>query len=280
VSRPRPARLAAFACGGSASASISHAGRSLDSTAVKLLALDFDGVVSDSAREAFAVARETYLDLRPDSPLRHADETALWRQFLALMPLGNRAEDYATALAAIDAGVELPDQASYDAYRNARDPAWLRAFHRRFYQVRTAFSESDREVWLSLLAPYPPLLELLRRRAGDCEYAIASAKDRASVGILLAQYGIADLFEPERVVDKEAGVTKDAHLTRLADLCGLDFAEITFVDDKVNHLDIVAPLGVRCALAAWGYNGPREHRLAREHGHLLCTLEDFEQQIF
>lgn len=247
---------------------------------MKLLALDFDGVLSDSAREAFAVARRTYLELRPESALRRADEASLWGAFLELMPLGNRAEDYATALAAIDAGVELPDQAAYDAYRDAQDPAWLRAFHRRFYQVRTAFSESDRDAWLALLGPYPRILELLRRRAGDCAYAIASAKDRASVGILLAHYGVADLFPPERIVDKEAGVTKDAHIERLAGICGLDFAKITFVDDKVNHLDTVAPLGARCALAAWGYNGPREHRLAIERGHLLCTLDDVEGQLF
>jgi hypothetical protein len=42
----------------------------------------------------------------------------------------------------------------------------------------------------------------------------------------------------------------------------------------------VAGLGVRCALAAWGYNGPREHRLARAHGHLVCTLERVEAQLF
>lgn len=249
---------------------------------MKLLALDFDGVVSDSAREAFAVARRTYTDLRPSSSLRAAAEEPLWRAFLALMPLGNRAEDYAAALAAIDAGVddELADQAAYDAWRGAQDPGWLRAFHRRFYEVRTALSEADPEGWLAMLGPYPRLLEVLRRRAGSCEYAIASAKDRRSVGILLAHYGVAALFPPELVVDKEAGVTKDAHLAHLARLRGLDYAEITFVDDKVNHLDTVARLGVRCALAAWGYNGPREHRLARAHGHLLCTLEDFEAQLF
>ncbi len=247
---------------------------------MKLLALDFDGVLSDSAREAFAVARRTYGELQPESPLRRADEASLWRAFLELMPLGNRAEDYATALAAIDAGVELPDQTAYDAYRDAQDPGWLRAFHRHFYQVRSAFAESDRAAWLALLGPYPQMLELLRRRAGDCEYAIASAKDRASVGILLEHYGVADLFEPELIVDKEAGVTKDAHIGRLARLRGLDCAEITFVDDKVNHLDVVAPLGARCALAGWGYNGPREHRLAVERGHLLCTLDDVESLLF
>lgn len=247
---------------------------------MKLLALDFDGVLADSAREAFAVARRAYGELRPDSPLRRADEAELWRAFLELMPLGNRAEDYATALAAIDAGIELPDQAAYDAYRDAQDPDWLRAFHRRFYQVRTDLSESDRDAWLALLGPYPQILELLRRRAGACEYAIASAKDRASVGILLAHYGVADLFPTELIVDKEAGVTKDAHVARLAGLRDLDFAEITFVDDKVNHLDTVGPLGARCALAAWGYNGPREHRLAVARGYLLCTLEDVERQLF
>jgi phosphoglycolate phosphatase-like HAD superfamily hydrolase len=249
---------------------------------VKLLALDFDGVVSDSAREAFVVARRTYTDLRPASPLRHAPEDRLWRAFLALMPLGNRAEDYAAALAAIDAGVddEITDQAAYDAWREAQDPAWLRAFHKRFYQVRDALSEADRDAWLAMLGPYPRLLEILRRRAGACEYAIASAKDRRSVGILLAHYGIADLFAPDAIVDKEAGVTKDLHLAHLARLRGLDYGEITFVDDKVNHLDSVAPLGVRCALAAWGYNGAREHRLARARGHLLCTLDDVEAQLF
>jgi hypothetical protein len=52
------------------------------------------------------------------------------------------------------------------------------------------------------------------------------------------------------------------------------------VDDKLNHLEAVAPLGVRCALAAWGYNGPREHAAAAERGFLVCTLEDVEGKLF
>jgi hypothetical protein len=55
---------------------------------------------------------------------------------------------------------------------------------------------------------------------------------------------------------------------------------MTFVDDKVNHLDAVAPLGVRCALSAWGYNGPREHELARARGYRVCSLADVESQLF
>jgi phosphoglycolate phosphatase-like HAD superfamily hydrolase len=247
---------------------------------MKLLVLDFDGVISDSGREAFAVARRTYLETRPDSSLRHRDDEALYAAFVEIMPLGNRAEDFAVALAAIEAGVALPDQAAYDAYYAAQDLRSLRAFHERFYTVRTAFSRADPAGWLALLQPYPRFLEVLRRRAGVCRYAIATAKDRRSVRVLLREYGVADLFPEGLVLDKEAGVTKVAHHEHLARHCGVAYAEMTFVDDKVNHLDAVAALGVRCALSAWGYNGPREHQLAHARGHRVCSLDDVESQLF
>jgi phosphoglycolate phosphatase-like HAD superfamily hydrolase len=110
--------------------------------------------------------------------------------------------------------------------------------------------------------------------------AIATAKDRASVRALLDAYGIADLFDDARLLDKETGVSKSAHLEKLQRDFNVDFGEITFVDDKVNHLDAVAGLGVRCALATWGYNGEREVRLARERGYLVCTLDEVEGQLF
>jgi len=247
---------------------------------MKLLVLDFDGVISDSGREAFAVARRTYLEQRPDSPLQGRDDDALYAEFVAIMPLGNRAEDFAVALASIEAGVALPDQHAYDAYYAEQDLRWLRAFHERFYQVRTAFSHADPGGWLALLRPYPRFLETLRRRAGACRYAIATAKDRRSVRVLLREYGVADLFPEDLVLDKEAGVTKVAHHEHLARHCDVAYAEMTFVDDKVTHLDAVAALGVRCALSAWGYNGPREHQLARARGHRVCSLDDVEVQLF
>jgi phosphoglycolate phosphatase-like HAD superfamily hydrolase len=247
---------------------------------VKLLSLDFDGVLADSAREAFAVSLRAWRALRPASKLGERDPAALYRDFLALMPLGNRAEDYGVALAAIEAGAALPDQAAYDAFHAAQDPEWLHRFHARFYLEREALSEEDPRGWRAMLGAYPALLAILRRRAGAARYAIATAKDRRSVGILLADYGVADLFEPALILDKEAGVTKVAHHEHLALATGLPYAEMTFVDDKVNHLDAVHALGVRCVLAAWGYNGPREHALARAHGHLVCGLDDFEGAVF
>ena len=248
---------------------------------MKALALDFDGVISDSAREAFRVALRTWAALRPESGLpERGDDPALYRAFLGIMPLGNRAEDYGTALAAIEEGVSLPDQAAYDAFQARLRPEWLRAFHRRFYREREAWAAADPEGWRALMRAYPGVPDVLRRRAGEAALAIATSKDRRSVRRLLEGYGLADLFPEERVLDKEAGVSKRTHVELLKDDLGVPAREITFVDDKVSHLQAVAPVGARCVLAAWGYNGERERRIARQEGFLVCPLEEFEARVF
>jgi phosphoglycolate phosphatase-like HAD superfamily hydrolase len=259
---------------------------------VKVLALDFDGVISDSATESFVVAVRTYGALYPDSQIASlAGELhgvtgerirvhPLYRDFLALMPLGNRAEDFGVVLHMLEAGEWVEDQGGYDARRAAMPAAFARAFHQRFYRERAALREADPEAWARLLGPYPPIIDLIRRRARDARLCIATAKDRPSVELLLDLYGIAELFPPEHVVDKEHGTTKRAHLGALRDRLCIEFPEITFVDDKLNHLEDVASLGVRCVLAAWGYNGERERRLARRAGHLVCSLADAEEKLF
>ena len=247
---------------------------------MQALVLDFDGVLADSAPECFEVALRTYADLVPGARLREREQGALFRGFLELMPLGNRAEDFGVALAALDQGAWLPDQAAYDSYVRARPAEWLGEFHRRFYQHRGAFAAADPAGWRALNAPYGGFLALLERHAGRVRLALATAKDRASVRALLTDWGAAHLCPEELVLDKEVGESKVAHLEHARDRLGLPFAEITFVDDKVNHLDAVSPLGVRCGLAAWGYNGPREHALARARGYLICALEDAEALLF
>lgn len=260
-----------------------------------VLVLDFDGVICSSAREVTAVAVEAYRDLAPRSALvaavderRHGrpwpdyDVAAdpVFEPFLELLPLGNRAEDFGVACRAVEAGVELADQAAYDRYFDTVDAGWRRRYHEAFYAARTRLREADLDGWLALHRDYPLFSELLRRRGGDVVPAIATAKDRTSVRLLLERFGLAELFPDQRLLDKEAGVSKRAHLERLADRLGCAFRDMTFVDDKVNHLESVAPLGVRPVLAGWGFNGPREHAAARDRGWTVARLDDAEAVLF
>ena len=255
--------------------------QSLASGTVRVLALDFDGVICDSARECFAVALRAHVALRPASPLRgREDDPALFARFVELMPLGNRAEDFGVALEVLVDGVPVSSQADYDAFYRTRAPAALHAFHERFYAMRSAWAQADPAGWLARMAPYPGVCAFLRRSAARVALGLATAKDRSSVRALLGSYGVADLFPEERVLDKETGVRKRAHVAELARRLAVPVAEITFLDDKVTHLDDVAALGARCALAAWGYNGARERSEAAGRGYLVCTLEDLEAQLF
>ena len=249
---------------------------------MKALALDFDGVISDSAPEAFVVAVRTFREEVPDCGFASSaeDDAALYARFLEIMPLGNRAEDYGVALAAIDGGVSLPDQPAYDAFYRTLDRERLRSFHKRFYRVRHAWTEADPAGWFARIQPYVGICDWLRRRSGDVRLAVATAKDRRSVGRLLEHYGVADLFGEGWVHDKDSGVSKRAHIEAIALRAGCAAAEVTFVDDKVNHLVDVAGIGARCVLAGWGYNSRREHELAREAGFPIASLEHLDEVLF
>jgi phosphoglycolate phosphatase-like HAD superfamily hydrolase len=250
-----------------------------------ILALDFDGVVCDSLREIVAVATQAYLRLEPDASVvrdlaqRGVDDPR-FRAFRRLVPLGNRAEDFGLALAALQNSISITNQEEYDHYRRAFSADWIETYHKVFYRCRRELIEASPERWLVLHRPFTSFLELLDAHASTNTYAIATAKDGASVRRLLEHFGVLDLFRSELIFDKDVGVTKTSHLRALSDQLGCPMAAITFVDDKLNHLQKVRPLGVRPVLATWGYNTPREHRLARERGIPIATLTTAAAELF
>lgn len=260
-----------------------------------VLALDFDGVLCDSSREVFVVAVDTYAAQESGSDLIGALEPLrddavgggdvfrsdpLYLTFTDLLPLGNRAEDFGVSLLALELGATVGDQRSYDAFYRTLDSEWLTSFHRRFYEARSRLRAEDPAGWLKLHLPYPGLAETLRRHKGPTEPAVATAKDARSVQLLLDELGMADLFEPELILDKQTGVEKTRHLEILCERTGVEFADITFVDDKVNHLVKVSRLGVRPVLAGWGFNTGREHALARDLGYDVAELDTADTVLF
>ena len=260
-----------------------------------ILALDFDGVLCDSSREVFVVAVDTYAALEPDSrllgqliPLRnHAAgggsehlDTEIYRRFRDLLPLGNRAEDFGVSLQAVENDATINNQEAYDAYYRVIGQPWLDQFHRRFYECRGSLREGDVQRWLQLHLPFPGLADTLRRHKERTLPAVATAKDNRSVRLLLDELGFDDVFDSKFILDKETGVEKTHHLRVLHERTGAEFEDITFVDDKVNHLVRVAELGVRPVLAGWGFNTDREHALAQQLGFEVADLDSADEILF
>jgi len=190
-----------------------------------------------------------------------------------------RAEDFGVALRALELGLELPDQAAYDAFYRSLHQGWLEAYHATFYEVRDRLRTADSARWLTLNDGYPPFTAFLKRAADRFAIAILTARDRASLDVLLDHLGVAAIIPRHLRLDKEAGLHKTSHLSQLADRLQVTFPEITFVDDKVNHLERVAPLGVRPVLAGWGLNTPREHARAMALGFPVARLDALDSVL-
>ena len=174
----------------------------------------------------------------------------------------------------------MEELAAYDSWYGHQDSPWLDQYHHSIYAFRSLFSREDPQHRIQSKRPYPDLPPLLRQQAEKVRYAIATAKDRRSVEAVLRRHGLDDLFPADLLFDKEPGKSKDAHLREIRKRLDLPFSELNFIDDKVNLIDAVAPMGVRCALAGWGYNGPREIELARSRGYVVCMLDDLDQTLF
>ncbi len=190
------------------------------------------------------------------------------------------AEDFGVALHILSMDLDIRTQDDYDRVREGLGARWLGQFHQQFYRTRHRLRTDDLGRWLRFHRTYPAFIEVLERCQQRANLAIATAKDGESVRQLLRHFGIDHLFSDDLILDKETGIAKTAHLKILATRIRCETAQITFVDDKLNHLEATAGLGVRGVLAGWGHNTQREHKLAQEAGFAVATLETAEALLF
>ena len=252
-----------------------------------VLALDFDGVISDSLLEAYLItwriAGRFDSRLAPDDGALPTLENIYsfrrenlehWNLFKALVPFCNRGEDYLLAHWVVREKRRITTQEEFNAFAESQSRDQLDRFHQEFYIERYRLADEDRDGWLSLSTAYPGVAEALTVLAGKFTLAVATSKDLESVRRLLQNYGIDGIFEPQAVLDKSVGSSKRIHLTALHELYRCPYHQISFIDDKVAHLIDCLPLGVCAYLSGWGYNGPAEHELARQRSINILELEN------
>lgn len=257
-------------------------------SAEKLIIFDFDGVICNSFYDSLYTAIHAYFSVHPknrlplDRPLRpenvfkfEREHLDFCRKFYELMPLGNFAMDYYVALDIITENrfSEITSQEDFNRYREAIPRGRLTRYSDEFYGFRRRMQESQPGQWASLLPPFETIPETIRSLSAKHRLAIATSKDIRSVDILLDHYAIAGCFPSGSILDKDYAESKRAHLLRFHEQHGIPFDRMYFIDDKVLHLVSVADLGVVCHLAAWGFNTPREHDIARDYGCHVLELE-------
>jgi phosphoglycolate phosphatase-like HAD superfamily hydrolase len=228
-----------------------------------VFALDFDGVICDTAGEAAVSAWKAARALWPGLP--EADPDDAWVERLRrLRPVLETGYEAVILARLIQGGVS--DREILARFRElcasllAEEGRSSAPLTRLFGHTRDQWIAHDPVGWLARQRFYPGVLEAVQTTLAESPVFILTTKQERFVKVLLGSRGLVlpegAIFGLERGKLKE-DVLRD--LKRRPEFLG---ARLHFVEDRLATLERVAKctdLGdVRLYLAGWGYNTPEE----------------------
>jgi phosphoglycolate phosphatase-like HAD superfamily hydrolase len=215
-----------------------------------LLVLDFDGVICDSADEGFVSSWIAYYHL-----YRHENPTAIpirqRAEYGRLRPFTRSGPDFPLVQEIIHTGVDVRDQAEFDAAASRAGVEKMRLFGELYYQARTDLLARDREFWLSINRLYPHVREAFGMIPPAAPVQILSTKKPQFIHEILAGAGIR--FPASRVHHAPSHA-KLPSVEALRAAGG--FTRAVFIDDQIDFLRKNGNPKITAYLASWGYVDP------------------------
>lgn len=235
----------------------------------KVLALDFDGVIWDSAGECFQTGWRAYQELTG----RILSDRVYERGFLRGRPLARTGHDFFILLKLMEDDPERDlAQMTLDEFMKERGTHAEQAakFDRIFYLLRAHFRDTEQAQWASWQQPYAELVRVLEKWESRFHgAALATTKDTASAENLMASTG-----RKWPVFGKEFSEHKADQIHGIAQHFSVETKDILFIDDLLENLEQVAPTGAQTALAEWGYNLIESREEAKAKGHRLVSTSE------
>ena len=248
-----------------------------------IYALDFDGVICDSATEtaatAWRAARTFWPDLfpEPDIPAQFTREFIAARPYLEtgfqsiimirLIKEGHTADYFKTDFAA-----KL--QVVMDECNVTKD-----TLVKSFGTARDQWITTDLDGWLALHGLYPGTIDALKTALTKHKVLILTTKQERFVSAILKQQGVdfpeTSIFGLDRKISKE---------TELAALVGAKKTNIHFVEDRIETLLRIKAnptlKRVKLHYAPWGYGTSEQLETAKaDHRIDILTLESFAELL-
>ena len=238
----------------------------------KVLALDFDGVIWDSAGECFQIAWRAYQELTG----KDLSGSSFEKSFLRGRPLARTGHDFYLLLKLMEPDPEIDWSevclATFAQERVAHSEVAAQ-FDRVFYRLRAHFRDSDSKSWVSWQKPYYDVLAALDSFEEQFHgLALATTKDTQSASSLLALTG-----RDWPVFGKEFSEHKADQIFGISQHFKVKPEQVLFIDDLVENLLQVQPTKAKMALASWGYNRPESRKQALELGIRVLSLAELGQ---
>lgn len=243
---------------------------------MSVLALDFDGVLCDSARETGITGWKA--------------AGRLWEDMAEALPPEQLLNAYCRARPVIETGYEAI--LMMRLLKDGEDPdELLESFQKRLPEtivrsgtdterlkglygaIRDRWIQEDPQGWLSLSPLYPGTAETLNALPPGIECYIITTKEERFVERLLEHDGVR--FDAARIYGLDRRMKKEAVLRELMDRH--QGSPIDFVEDRLGTLKRLSKqpdlASVRLHIACWGYNTAAECQEAvRLNIHRLKTF--------
>ncbi|MDC9729861.1 MAG: HAD family hydrolase [Methyloprofundus sp.] len=238
-----------------------------------IYALDFDGVICDSAIETaitgWKVATQLWSDMAGTVPTE-----AHINQFRQLRPLLETGYESILFMRLLQQGESVETITGHIADFLKELEGDTDALKKLFGQTRDQWIEQARAEWLEMNPLFAGVTDKLQVLNGSPWYIITTKQERFVEEILkVNQIELA----PENIFGLDAKLSKEAVLLRLQEKHG--DTPLCFVEDRletlINVQSNIQLKAVNLQLADWGYNTEQDKATAQNKGIPLISLPEF-----
>jgi len=215
-----------------------------------MICLDFDGVLFDTAKEAFVVGYKTFFDVDSNPETLETN----FNRFLLLRPFVHSAWQYLIVFNLItdnlsDELMLIKGKHKLEIQPQKKD----REFETKFHFIRNELMKNNRSKWISLHEPYEffKLIKPLMIRYPE-QFQIVSTKSVEFILELLSVYGVS--LQRKQVWGRDMFEINSHSKAKIIRQNVDNNKAILFVDDSYRHINEVQCLdNVESILAGWGY---------------------------
>lgn len=251
---------------------------------MKVLTLDFDGVIANSQYECLVVGFNTYLKFIKNTKLFDGQKftfnnfgklkekySDIVKKYINLRPYVIDAFCFFVILHIIDYNIKIENQIQYNKLREVLSKQHYREYVDLFYKERFTLQDEDIEKWLELETPYEKIVEGIGELKNIYTFTVATNNRKRTVEKFLNKYQLS----AEIITDSTLSSNKIEHLEYIKNKLNVNFNDIHFVDDQVMHFGNLLNLGVKCYLATWGYNNEEQQKRAKDQGAVFLNEDNF-----
>jgi len=256
---------------------------------LKILALDFDGVIVDSVLDSLFVGHNAYLRFYNPKKKQYFGEEIFtfenWEKiqkrfkkeieyYRTFRPYIRGATDYGLIQKLLEEKRVIRNQEEFDVYRNNVDFDF-EGYEKAFYKEREQLQSINYRAWFNLEPPYRAIIEGIKILLADnVKIVIATSNRRKAIMQSFTPEYFGFYIEPKDILDKRFGEDKSEQMKHIVNAYQVAFKDIIFVDDQVSHLIQTKPLGIRIFLAGWSYATEGQKKEAKKQKIPIIEKEE------